>query len=159
MKRYLVTLLTVLSIFFGIANPPVASAKEPDGQMTKHTIIGPWSSAWSNLNQDQLDFLKANTPFLEFQGALCKVVSLGGCKVVRSENLTISVGDTLQIKVVRQHGRAISSAAFKASCSWCGFVLTSIEIVAFVVAAPAATPAWMIYSTYFVGSSIFLGNL
>lgn len=158
MKLLLRTLL-LLSISIGVANPPVAFADVPDRQVIKHTIIGPGSNTWSNLNQFQFNFLKSNAPFLEFQGTICKVTSQSKCAVVKSEHPTINVGDEIQIKVARQSNHAVASASFQASCSWCGYIITSIEIVAFVVAAPTMTPAWMLYSTYFIGSSIIAGNL
>lgn len=159
MKRFLTALLLLFSILIGIANPPVAFAEEFDEQPIKHTFIGPGSFSWSNLNQNQLNFLKANAKFLEFQGAICKFTTLSGCKVVKSENPTIPIGDYIRVQVVNQQSHAATSAAFQANCSWCGYVITSIEIVAFVVAAPTMTPAWMLYTTYFIGSSIIVGNL
>ena len=159
MKRFSTALLLLLSISIGVANPPAAFAEEIDEQPIKHTIMGPGSYSWSNLNQNQLNFLKENAQFLEFQGAVCKVTTLSGCRVVKSENPTIPIGDYIRIKVVNQQTHATTSAAFQASCSWCGYVITSIEIVAFVVAAPTMTPAWMLYTTYFIGSSIIGGNL
>ena len=159
MKRHSTSILLILSLIFGATYPSASSAKEIDESIRKQTIIGPGSTSWSRLNQEQMEFLKANVQFLEFQGAKCKIVSSSRCRVVKSENLTIEVGDSIEIRVTNQRNHSISSATFRASCSWCGFVITSIEIVAFVVAAPTMTPAWMLYTTYFIGSSTILGNL
>jgi hypothetical protein len=159
MKRHSTSILLILSFIFGAANPTVSSAKEIEESIRKHTTIGPGNTSWSRLNQEQLEFLKSNVQFLEFQGAKCKIVSSSRCKVVKSKNPAIEVGDSLEIRVTNQQKHSITSATFRASCSWCGFVITSIEIVAFVVAAPTMTPAWMLYTTYFIGSSTILGNL
>lgn len=159
MKKTLIALLIATFILPAQIHAPSASAQEIDVLLPQNTNIGKPNKSWSKLTETQFKFLKKRTQLLEFQGSECKFISASLCEVVSSDNSSIKVGDSIQIMAVKERKSSVSTAAFQARCSWCSYLITSIEIVAFVVAAPTATPAWMVYSLYIVGSSIIVGNL